>query len=194
MKVERVSYDVMTPSAARGILEAIYWKPGVRWIVDGITVRKPIRFVSVRRNELAGRVPVDTVKAAMRGGEPPHTSVEDHRQQRSSLILRDVDYLIDAHFALTGEDDNQAKHIDTFRRRARGGRCHHQPYFGTREFPAYFELVEGDRPVQLYRETRDLGWMLYDLDFSAEEGPRPRFFFARMVEGFVNLRDVETRE
>lgn len=194
MKVERVSYDVMTPSAARGILEAVYWKPGLRWVIDGIAVRKPIRLVSIRRNELAGRLPVDSIRSAMKGGEAPSTSVEDHRQQRSSLVLRDVEYLLDAHFVLAGEDDNAAKHIDTFRRRARSGRCHHQPYFGTREFPAYFELVEGERPAQLYRGNRELGWMLYDLDFSAEEGPRPRFFRARMSQGYIDLRGVETRE
>ncbi len=195
MKAERVSYDVMTPSAARGILDAIYWKPGMRWVVDRIEVRKPIRFTSIRRNEIAGKIPVGKVKSAMRGGEMPFTVVEDHRQQRSSLVLRDVEYLIDAHFELTGYgDNNEAKHIDTFRRRARSGRCHHQPCMGTREFPAYFELIEDNRPPKHYRESRDLGWMLYDMNFAADpESPSPSFFRAEMVEGVIDLHGADIR-
>ena len=195
MKAERVSYDVMTPSAARGILDAIYWKPGIRWVVDRIEVRKPIHFTSIRRNEIAGKIPVGRVKSAMRGGEMPRTIAEDHRQQRSSLVLRDVEYLIDAHFELTNNgDDNVAKHIDTFRRRARTGRCHHQPCVGTRAFPAYFELIEDGRPLKHYRASRDLGWMLYDMDFAVDpENPTPRFFRAEMVEGVIDLRRADIR-
>ena len=195
MKAERVSYDVMTPSAARGILDAIYWKPGMRWVVDRIEVRKPIRFTSIRRNEIAGKVPVGKVKSAMKGGEMPFTFAEEHRQQRSSLVLREVEYLIDAHFELTDEgDDNAAKHIDSFRRRARAGRCHHQPCMGTREFPAYFELIEDTRPTTLYRESRALGWMLYDIDFATDlQEPMPRFFRAEMIDGVIDLRHAELR-
>ena len=190
-KAERLSYDVITPSAARGILDAIYWKPGMRWVIDEITVCRPIRFISFRRNEVSGRVPHESVTSAMNGGELRGAMIEDDRQQRTAQVLCDVAYLIDAHFVLTGGGDaNAAKHIDTFRRRARTGRCHHQPCFGVREFPAFFELIEGARPVTPYKKSRDLGRMLYDLDFSNPQDPQPSFFHAVMVEGVIDVRDA----
>lgn len=172
MKVERVSYDVITPSAARGILEAIHWKPAIRWIIDRIHVLRPVRFQSLRRNEVGHKVPVANVRQAMRAGvvhELRQIANED-RQQRAATILVDVDYVIEAHFALTqmaGARDSAAEHLDIFTRRARSGQCFHQPCLGTREFPAHFALWEG--PVPPHRlpddqRDKDLGWMLLDID------------------------------
>jgi len=186
MKVERVSYDVMTPSAARGILEAIHWKPAIRWIIDEIHVLKPIRFQSIRRNEVGAKVPARAASAAMKSGEIGNLvlKIEEARQQRASTLLSDVDYIICAHFALTsraGADDNAAKHLDTFMRRARKGQCFHQPCLGAREFPAQFQLIEADAPLPRvapehetfslgFGEPRDLGFMLYDIDHAGSGG------------------------
>jgi len=189
MKVERVSYDVITPSAARGVLEAIHWKPAIRWIVDRIHVLNEIRFDNVRRNEVGGKIPAGNVKTAMKG-EPVVLCqyAADDRQQRASLVLRDVAYLIEAHFELTeksGPEDNEEKHYSMFLRRARQGQCFHRPYLGCREFPAYFELVEGLFPQPYYKDEKDLGWMLLDMDF--ENGMIPRFFRAVMKEGIIDV-------
>ena len=132
MKVERVSYDVMTPSAARGILEAIHWKPAIRWVIDKIHVLKPIRFQSIRRNEVGSKV---AGRKDQDGDEPRqprglHLLVDEDRQQRASTVLADVAYVIEAHFELTdkaGPDDNEGKHLDMFNRRAARGQCFHQP-------------------------------------------------------------------
>lgn len=136
MKVERVSYDVMTPSAARGILEAIHWKPAIKWIVEEIHVLKPIRFHSIRRNEVGAKVSTHAINVAMKIGDIGNLDliIEDNRQQRASAVLTDVAYVICARFALTpkaGGDDNEGKHLDTFNRRARKGQCFHQPCLGT---------------------------------------------------------------
>lgn len=177
MKVERVSYDVMTPSAARGILEAIHWKPAIRWVVDRIHVLKPIRFQSIRRNEVGGKVPAGKVKTAMNRGSLAgvHLRVDEDRQQRASTVLTDVGYLIEAHFELTekaGGDDNEGKHLDTFNRRAGRGQCFHQPCLGTREFAAKFELISADAPLPpAIDETRDLGFMLWDIDHATKGRP-----------------------
>jgi len=150
-KVERVSYDVMTPSAARGILEAIHWKPSIRWIVDRIHVLKPIRYESIRRNELGHKIAERNVQAAMAAGATNGLAViiEDDRQQRAATVLKDVGYLIDAHFELTSSADpgeTEGKHLDTFRRRAEKGKCFHRPCLGTREFAADFAPIGvGDR-------------------------------------------------
>ncbi|MBF0625608.1 MAG: type I-C CRISPR-associated protein Cas5 [Magnetococcales bacterium] len=204
MKVERVSYDCMTPSAARGILEAIHWKPAIRWVVDRIHVLNPIRFASVRRNELEEKLGSNIVGKAMKDGRSPvRVFIEDHRQQRATLALREVAYVIEAHFRMTpkaGSEDNEGKHAEIFRRRAARGQCHHRPYLGCREFPAHFELVEGDPPVSaLVREERDLGWMLHDLDFPpdgsgcAHDSITPRFFRPRLVNGVVDCGQPEVR-
>ncbi|EGB16322.1 CRISPR-associated protein Cas5 family [Pseudodesulfovibrio mercurii] len=189
MKVERVSYDVMTPSAARGILEAVYWKPSIRWVVDRIHVMKPIRFDNVRRNEVSAKVPVkgaSGVNAAMKGGgEPLRLFIEDNRQQRAALVLRDVEYVIEAHFEYTSaEDRNDGKHLDMFNRRAGKGQCFQRPYLGCREFAAFFEPVEGDVPASPLADEppRDLGWMLYDLDYRNDMAP---LFFRPALEGGV---------
>lgn len=192
-KAERVSYDVITPSAARGILEAIHWKPAIRWIVDRIHVINPIQFESVRRNELASKGPsVRTVKEAAKKGSSLAFAVEDDRQQRASLVLRNVEYVIEAHFILTdkaGTDDNEGKHIDIFRRRARNGECFHQPCFGCREFPAYFALIEENTAMPVSKlahdAPRDLGFMLYDIDFA--NGKKPIFYRPKLESGVIDV-------
>jgi CRISPR-associated protein Cas5d len=188
MKVERVSYDVMTPSAARGILEAIHWKPAIRWVVDAIHVLQPIRFQSIRRNEVGAKVPVTAVRKAMRSGDVGDLvlTVEDNRQQRAATVLVNVAYVISARFEMTGKagaEDNPGKHLDTFNRRARKGQCFHQPCLGTREFPAHFALVEPDAPLPAaIDETRDLGFMLWDIDHA---GDRSSLFFRAKLENGV---------
>lgn len=191
MKVERVSYDVMTPSAARGILEAIYWKPSICWVVDRIHVMKDIRFDNVRRNEVAAKVPVKGkagVNAAMKNGGPPlRLFVEESRQQRAAMVLRDVEYVIEAHFTYTSnEDRNDGKHLDMFNRRAAKGQCFHRPYLGCREFAAFFEPVRDEVPASPLEGTRDLGWMLHNIDYTA--GMTPVFFRATMENGVVDCR------
>lgn len=192
MKVERVSYDVITPSAARGILEAIHWKPSIRWVVDRIGVLKPIRFESLRRNEVGGKLSAASVAKAMKAGRTDGlvSLVDEDRQQRAATILRDVAYIIEAHFELTakaGAEDNPGKHLDTFNRRARKGQCFHAPCLGVREFPASFELLEQDAtppsPDASLLGSRDLGWMLHDIDFA--NGMTPYFFRADLRDGWI---------
>jgi CRISPR-associated protein Cas5d len=193
MKVERVSYDVMTPSAARGILEAVHWKPAIAWIIEEIRVLKPIRFQSIRRNEVGAKMPVAAIRKAMRSGElgDLHLVVEKNRQQRAATVLADVAYVISARFELTTKadnNDNPGKHLDTFNRRARKGQCFHQPCLGTREFPAHFKLLEPDAPLPMpeketadlgFEAPRDLGFMLYDIDHA---GDRSSLFFRATLD------------
>ncbi|MGI6091739.1 MAG: type I-C CRISPR-associated protein Cas5 [Veillonellaceae bacterium] len=187
MKAERVSYDVMTPSAARGILEAIHWKPAISWIIDRIHVMKPIRFESIRRNEVAGKISERNIKTAMSGGNidlHQYAADPNQRQQRAALILRDVEYIIEAHFELTekaGDSDNPGKHRDIFSRRAREGQCHMRPYFGCREFPVNFTLLESEIPKSPLIGERDLGWMLWDIEFT--KNMQPIFFRPVMKDG-----------
>ena len=192
MKVERVSYDVITPSAARGILEAIHWKPAIRWHIDHIHVLKPIRFESIRRNEVGGKLSPASVAKAMKAGSTAVLAayVDDDRQQRAATVLRDVCYVIEAHFELTeraGAEDSVGKHLDIFNRRARKGQCFHAPCLGVREFPANFELLEPDaalpRPEPGTETDKDLGWMLHDIDFA--DGMTPRFFRAEIKAGVI---------
>jgi len=193
MKAERVSYDVITPSAARGILDAIHWKPAIRWVVDRIHVINDIRYASVRRNEVERKVPSRTVAEAMRGREVDlHQYASHERQQRASIILRDVRYLIEAHFELTeraGPEDTEEKHYNMAVRRMRSGQCYHRPYFGCREFPVSFRLLEDEPlPTPFHKGERDLGWMLWDLDF--DKGMTPRFFRAIMRDGVIDVPDL----
>lgn len=194
MKVERVSYDVMTPSAARGILEAIYWKPAISWVVDRIHVLNPVRFDNIRRNELAGKLPVSTIKKAMKDGvSPVETFIENDRQQRAAMVLRDVSYVIEAHFEFNGdEDNNAAKHKEIFDRRARKGQCFHHPYLGCREFPAHFELIEDGIPPSEFTGKQDLGWMLHDIDF--ENDMEAKFFRAEMRNGIIDVPSFDEKE
>lgn len=203
MKVERVSYDVMTPSAARGILEAIHWKPAIRWAIDAIEVLKPIRFQSIRRNEVGSRVPTGAVRKAMKAGEVQDLRMvaEENRQQRAATLLVDVAYVIHAHFELTeraGPGDSEAKHLSMFNRRAASGQCFQQPCLGVREFPANFALLEdGAAPVSELppdQRDRDLGWMLLDIDHANDM--TSLFFRAALRDGMMvvpPLNSVEVR-
>lgn len=198
MKVERVSYDCITPSAARGILEAIHWKPAIRWVVERITVLNPIAFESIRRNEVGLKASASLAGRAMAAGGRTEMFIEDARAQRTSLILRDVAYLIDARFEMTdraGAEDNPAKHLEMFTRRARKGQCFHQPCLGCREFPAHFALIEGDAPLPHSSliepgKPRELGWMLNDMDFA--NGRQPQFFRAVMCDGVIEVPPLST--
>lgn len=192
MKVERVSYDVITPSAARGILEAIHWKPAIRWQIDRIDVLKPIRFESIRRNEVGGKLSPSSVTKAMKAGSTAGLAyyIDEDRQQRAATILRDVGYILHAHFDLTdkaGIKDNVGKHLDIFNRRARTGQYFHAPCLGVREFPAFFHLLETNEQTPQVDQTlngeQDLGWMLHDIDF--DDGMTPYFFRAKMTNGII---------
>lgn len=192
MKVERVSYDVMTPSSARAVFESILWKPAIRWHVEKIEVLKPIRWVSIRRNEVGAVVSVRNAQEAMnKGSGNLGLNIEDERQQRAGLFLRDVAYRIHAHFELlpnAGENNTPGKFLDMFERRAEKGQCVNQPYLGCREFACDFKLVDTTQPQPAaIEETRDLGWMLHDMDYANVADPQPRFFRAQLAAGVLNV-------
>ncbi len=197
-KVERCSYDVITPSAARGILEAVYWHPVLRYKIDRIWVLNPIKFDNVRRNEVKSKISCSEIKAAVLGGTPPSLVTSSDIQQRASTLLRNVHYVIEAHFEITDKaapSDNEGKFCDIIRRRLEKGENFHQPYFGCREFPANIAPFSGtpEVPPELIGE-KDLGYMLYDMDFSDPENIRPQFFRAIMKDGLIDLRDCEVKE
>ena len=199
MKVERVSYDVMTPSAARGILEAIHWKPAIRWVIDRIHVLKPIRFQTIRRNEVGGKASARNIKTAMNRGDLSGLAlvVDEDRQQRAATVLLDVAYVIEAHFELTARADaseTEGKHLDIFNRRAARGQCFHQPCLGTREFDARFELLDPNAPLPpAIGESRDLGFMLWDIDHGAPGRPS-LFFRARLENGVIAVPPPDSPE
>lgn len=211
MKVERVSYDVITPSAARAIYSALLWKPAIRWRIDQIDVLAPIRWINIRRNEV-GAV----------GGETPINAI-DNRVQRASLMLRDVRYRIHAHFDFispeqrpkvyaeapdwlrpddpvftreAGPDEKPAKYAAMFERRARKGQCFIRPYLGCRECAADFRLIDNPdaEPIQPIPEDCDLGFMLYDLDFSNPQDPQPMFYHAKMTQGVITVPAPDSEE
>lgn len=196
MKAERVSYDVMTPSSARGVLEAIHWKPAIVFVIDRIHVLNRIKFQSFRRNEVGAAMSADKAKRAMRSGSIGDMGlvVDKNREQRATMLLVDVAYVIEAHFEMTGKgepEDTPAKHISMFNRRAASGQNFHQPCFGTREFPANFRLLGPDEPLPQGtlpedQRNRDLGWMLHDIDF--ENGRTSRFFRARLTDGVLDVK------
>lgn len=192
MKVERVSYDVITPSAARAVFEAIYWKPAIRWEMRRVEVLAPIRWANLRRNEVASVVSTRNVQQAMTAGSGALALYADEdRQQRAALLLRDVAYRLHADLLVRNDRNDPhppAKFFETFERRARKGQCVNQPYLGCREFAARWRLVD-DPPAESHAidESRDLGWMLHDLDFANPADPQPRFFRARMVHGVVDV-------
>ena len=214
MKVERVSYDVITPSCARAIFEAIFWKPAIRWQVRKIEVLSPIKWISVRRNEVG----------AIMNDRSDGLFIEDNRQQRAGLFLRDVryrlhaelvfiplgkrnkiynpvpEYLIDqeeqAEFDRDPKDENPGKYNGMFERRARKGQCFNRPYLGCREFSCMFRLVEypekgEDKPIN---ETRELGFMLYDMDFTDVSDPKPAFFRSKIENGVINVPAWDSEE
>jgi CRISPR-associated protein Cas5d len=199
MKVERVSYDVMTPSAARACFEAILWKPAIRWHVRKLEVLKPIRWINLRRNEVASVVSTHNVETAMRNGNGNlGLNIEEDRQQRAGLFLRNVAYRVYADLEFFSERDPGAhanKYYEMFERRVSRGQCVSQPYFGCREFAAYFRLVAdiATEPTPI-DETRELGFMLHDLDFGNPADPQPRFFLARLENGVVNVPSWDSEE
>lgn len=211
MKVERVSYDVITPSAARGIFEAIFWKPAVRWIVTKIEVLEPVRWISVRRNEV-GALMSDRINQLF---------IEDNRQQRAGLFLSNVKYRLYAQLEyikptlrkinhsvkaaeladpeeiiILGKDENPGKYNAIFERRARKGQCFNQPYMGCREFSAHFRFIEnpGNEEQKPITESRELGFMLYDMDFTNEKDPQAMFFRAQMNNGVIIVPPLESEE
>ena len=197
MKVERCSYDVITPSAARGILEAIYWHPGMKWVIDKIYVKNPIRFTSVRRNEVKSKISANNVLQAYNGADKPlYISTKEDIVQRASLILRDVCYVIEAHFEITenaNDSDNPGKFKDIIMRRFKRGECYHMPYFGCREFPVNFSICDEEEVLTLYVVVpeKDLGFLFYDLDYSDRNNIQPMFYRAIMKRGVLDLRDCE---
>ncbi|KAA6404665.1 type I-C CRISPR-associated protein Cas5c [Candidatus Tokpelaia sp.] len=215
LKSEPVSYDVMTPSAARGILESIHWKPAIKWVIDAIHVLRPIKFQSIRRNEVGSKISYHNVKSAFKRGDIGGLQLiaDEDRQQRTALVLVKPAYIIEAHFELTekaGAEDNVGKHLDIFNRRAASGQCFAQPCLGLREFPAHFELIGRDRPLPSaidenpaltedqrrdlgFGSKRDLGFMLWDI---AHQTPgRPSLFFrAELESGIMQVKGKEVRQ
>lgn len=187
MKVERVSYDIITPSAARGIIEAVYWKPAIRWVIDKIHVLKEIEFTNIRRNEVSEKA----------SENKPYLAATEIRQQRAALVLKNVDYIIEAHFEMTdkaGDEDTVEKHYNIALRRLRKGQHYHAPCLGTREFGAKVELIENGAIPKSPLGNRELGWMLYDLDFTDSEDIKPQFFKAALRDGVLDLTDLEVRQ
>jgi CRISPR-associated protein Cas5d len=187
LKVERVSYPVMTPSAARGLLEAVMWKPAVVWHIERILVLKEIRFTAFRRNEVNSKAVAPAAAVVQSGGPAPLYYADEDRAQRNTVALRDVDYLIEAHFTMTdraGPEDNVNKFVDMFIRRVARGQRFHQPYLGCREFVA--EVLPGDDAPDPIAETRPLGLMLWDIAY--EHGRNtPLFFEARLENGVLEV-------
>jgi CRISPR-associated protein Cas5d len=199
MKVERVSYDVITPSAARAVFESVLWKPAIRWHVRRIEVLRPIRWMNLRRNEVGAVISSRNVTQAMAAGQGELALyIEDERQQRAALLLRDVAYRVHADLqvlALRDAAEPPAKYHAMFERRANAGQWVNQPYLGCREFAARVRRIaslhEESAPIS---ETCDLGWMLHDLDFTQPADPQPRFFRAQMEAGVIDVPAFEGRE
>ena len=197
--MERVSYDVITPSAARGLIEAIMWHPGMRWHIDRIQVCNPIRFTNIRRNEVKDVISVRNVKTVMEKGKGSlFLATSESIQQRAAMVLKDVRYIIDAHFELTDKaspSDNEGKFQEMTKRRITKGQFYHQPCFGVREFPASFQMCEKrpDCPKELKGE-KDLGWMLFDMDYSDPADIRPKFFRAVMKDGLIEVPHLDNEE
>ena len=193
LKTERVSYDVPTPSAARGMIESVYFHPGMKWVVDRIWVLKPIQFVNVRRNEVKSKILASSLMQEANGGRRGGIYTAEDIQQRAAMMLRDVHYVFEAHFEMTEKanpSDNPGKFQDIVKRRLRKGACYSMPYLGCRECTAHFRLWEGGE-IPAIDETRDLGYMLYDMDYSDENDIRPVFFRAKMERGMIDLTNCE---
>lgn len=193
MKTERVSYDVPTPSAARGMIESIYYHPGLKWTIDRIWVLNPIQFMNLRRNEVSSKISASNVMQEANGGKQSCIVTTQDIQQRATMMLKNVRYVIEAHFDMTDKanaSDNPGKFQDIVKRRLRKGACYAAPYLGTRECTAHFRLWEGGA-IEGIDETRDLGYMLYDMDYSDPEHIQPMFFRAKMEHGCIDLRGCE---
>lgn len=200
MKVERVSYDIMTPSAARGLIESIYWHPGVSWVIDRIHVLAPIRFTNIRRNEVKSTISARTAKTVMDSGRGElYLATSQDIQQRAALLLRNIHYVIEAHFNMVPDkmspDDNPGKFQDIVTRRIAKGQFYHQPCFGCREFPAHFAPCEEIPPCpEELRGERDLGYMLYDMDYTNPMDIRPLFFRAILHDGVLHVPPRDSEE
>lgn len=197
MKVERVSYDVMTPSAARGLLESIYWHPGLMWVIDRIHVCSPIRFTNIRRNEVKDTISLKKAETILKNGGDFYLNTSESIQQRAAMVLRDVHYVIEAHFQMTAKaspSDNPGKFRDIMRRRLEKGQFYHQPYFGVREFPANFRPCQTVPPCpeSLCGEV-DLGWMLLDLDYQDPQNITPKFFRAVLRDGVLEVPSMDAQ-
>lgn len=194
LKTERVTYDVITPSAARGLLESIFWHPGLKFCIRRIYVLNPIRTTSIKRNEVKSKILASNVKKTMIDGKSDlYLNSSDERNQRSALILQDVHYVIESHFDMTDKaapSDNPGKFQDILKRRIRKGQCYHQPYFGCREFPAHFREWEGGEihPIPI---DKDLGYMLYDMNYDDMNNIQPMFFHAQLKQGIMEVEDCE---
>ena len=187
---ERVSYPVITPSAARSLLEAVHWNPAIRWVVDRIILCKPIRFDRVSQDEIGGRSSAQVIRFSRDDRGDVDLQVEEGPRRRSSLLLRDVDYLIDAHLELTETavaGESVAAHCETASQKLRQGRFGHQPLLGSREFPAEISLWEGEAPTACgeLQGEQDLGWILHDVEFVGF--CRSRFFHAVMKDGVIEV-------
>ncbi len=198
MKVERVSYDVITPSAARAIFEAILWKPAIQWHIHKIEVLKPFNWVNIRRNEVGAVLSTRNISAAMKGGALPSLIIEKERQQRAGLFLKDVAYRLYASFSMTekaGVNETAGKFAEMFKRRAKKGQCFNQPYLGCREFSCDFKLIEDENnnktPIAV---SKELGWMLYDMDYSDKSDIKPLFYNATMSDGVIEVPKRNSQE
>lgn len=196
LKVERASYDVMTQSAARGILEAIYWHPGLKWVIDRIYVLNPIEFTNVRRNEVSAKISAKNVRTAILKKQGDlYLNTKEVIQQRAAMVLKNVRYVIEAHFMMTDKasaSDSPAKFQCIMQRRLQKGQCFHTPYFGCREFPVNFREYTGQEISTAYPDsTRELGFMLYDMDYTDTGNIQPMFFRAALRNGVLDLTDCE---
>ena len=194
MKTERVRYDIITPSAARGLVEAIYWHPGLKYHIDRVYLLSPIRFTNIRRNEVKSTLLASAALSAAKGGAAPVLYTSADIVQRASMVLQDVHYVIECHFTMTDKaapGDNPGKFQDILRRRLNKGQCYHQPCFGCREFPANFREWPAEESIPALPVTQDLGFMLYDLDYSDPANIRSQFFRAKLENGVLDCRDVE---
>lgn len=198
LKTERVSYDVMTPSAARGLLDAIMWHPGMKWIVDSIHVCAPIRFTNIRRNEVKDTVSARKAQSVMEKGGELYLATPESIQQRAAMVLRDVHYVIDAHFEMTqraSPTDNPGKFQEMMRRRVEKGQFFHAPCLGVREFPANFKPCTQLPPCpEELKGEKDLGWMLLDMDYSDPENITPHFFRATLRDGVLEVPSMYDEE
>lgn len=197
LKVERMSYDLITPSAARGIMESIFWHPGLRYVIDRIYVLSKIQYANIRRNEVKSKILSSKVKAGMLSGRinDLYINTKEDIVQRAALVLKNPHYVIECHFDMTDKanaSDNPGKFQDIIKRRINRGQCFHTPYFGCREFPVKFKLYEfEDVPTFYEMEERDLGLMLYDFDYSDPNDITPMFFRAKLEKGVLDLRNCE---
>ncbi|MEG0496335.1 MAG: type I-C CRISPR-associated protein Cas5c [Eubacterium sp.] len=200
LKVERYSYEIITPSAARGVLEAVYFKPQIKWKINKIHIYNALKFASFKRNEVSEKILESDAKKMMKGSKSAkgYLNTVDKIQQRSATVLKDVRYIIEAEFSMTGiksrEDDTKEKHYNMILRRLRKGQCFHQPYLGCREFPAKVKIVEDEIEKSSLIGEKDLGFMLLDMDYSNLDNITPIFFRAKMIDGVVDVKNaVELR-